>query len=109
MLGLVISYLIDDNLNQGRFVHPPVGIDDRKEPLEVTDRPERRRDRNVVKNLEPELAGIGLKQKRRFSSSRRIGQSIEQHTTIDKCSGKQWHNYSFCATFQHRRHPVSTV
>ena len=66
MLGLVISYLIDDNLNQGRFVHPPVGIDDRKQPLEVADRPERRRDRNVVQNLEPELTGIGLKQTKIF-------------------------------------------
>ena len=62
----MISYLIDDNLNQGRFMHPPVGIDDRKQPLEVADRPERRRNRNVVQNLEPELAGIGLKQDNDF-------------------------------------------
>ena len=52
-------------------MHPPVGIDDRKQPLEVADRPERRRDRNVVQNLEPELAGIGLKQDKDFRPNER--------------------------------------
>ena len=105
----MISYLIDDNLNQGRFVHPPVGIDDRKQPLEVADRPERRRNRNVVQNLEPELAGIGLKQKQRFLLSRRFGQSIAHTPLLTSIEENSGIHYSFCATFQHRRHPVNTV